>query len=382
MADLEFVAFDSTGKELESPQGLGDRYIAKKDAHFEEPITTDSTIDGRAIATDGTKLDLISVTSPVDLDAIAAAQGPGAVILMGNWDASTGLFPTSNFIGETWICNVAGPVDGVQFNTGDEVTALVDGASTTTYVGNWRQNRYNDTVTSVGGDTGDVTITESMISDFGIYLENADLDSLAKLNALVLDATITDIADQATAAQGALASTALQSTGWKRQQLGLIGSPSGSGAPSLSAFGPSGVCKAMAFAIGDSVYISGVVPHDALAGGTIFPIICWSTNGVSLNSVKWELSITFANGYNTTVFPANSVIAMEEAASGITWQHMTTLAGTGIGSIEIGGGFLAELKRVSNGGTDNLDTVYGLFSGFHYPTNKFDTLNKEPPFFV
>lgn len=382
MAELEFVGFDATGKEIEAPQGA-DTYVAKKAAKFEQPVSLNSTMDGRDIATDGTKLDLITVTAPVDLDAIAAAQGPGAVILMpGVWDASLNLFPVSTLVGETWICSTAGWVDGVQFKLNDRVTALINNAGTSTYVGNWIQTRYNDSVISVAGKAGAVILEEADISDLQAYLLPSSVDALTKLNALVLDATLGDAADFATAAQGVLASSALQSIGWKRQMAALIGATIGSGTPSLAPFGPSGVSQAKAFAIGDSVYVASMVPHDALGGGSLFPVMSWSTNGNSVNSVKWEISHTFANGYNTTTFPANSVITLEEAASGIAWQHMTSLGGSGVPGIEIGGACIAEIKRISNGGTDNLDIVFGLFSGFHYPTNKFDTLNKEPPFFV
>lgn len=210
MADLEIVGFDDVGKELESPQGVSDRYVAKKPVHLFDELTTDSTMDGRDIATDGTKLDLITVTAPVDLDAIAAAQGPGAVILVGSWDASTGLFPVSTLIGETWICNQAGAADGIQFEVNDRVTALINNASTFTYFNNWIKTQYSDAVTSVAGKTGVVVLEEADISDLGTYLDAVAIDSLAKLNALVLDATLGDVADFATAAQGVLAATAMQ----------------------------------------------------------------------------------------------------------------------------------------------------------------------------
>ena len=70
MAELEFVGFDSTGKELEAPQGA-DTYVAKKAVNFEQAIITVS-VNGRNITDDGTKLDLITVTAPVNLDDIVA----------------------------------------------------------------------------------------------------------------------------------------------------------------------------------------------------------------------------------------------------------------------------------------------------------------------
>jgi hypothetical protein len=211
MAELEIVGFDSTGIELEAPQGA-DTYVAKKAVNFEQPVTTDSTIDGRDVDADGTKLDFITITQPVDLDELEAAVDAlnAAIVLKGTWDASVGTFPTSTVAGETWICDVAGLVDGVQFEINDRVTAIVDGASTTVYTGEWLKQSYTDLVLSVAGKTGVVTLAEADITDLQAYLTAVDIDSLAELNALVLDATLGDSSDFATAAQGALAATATQ----------------------------------------------------------------------------------------------------------------------------------------------------------------------------
>jgi len=52
MADREFIALNEAGPNLEAPQA-GDRYIANRDVHLTQPLTTDSTIDGRDVAADG-----------------------------------------------------------------------------------------------------------------------------------------------------------------------------------------------------------------------------------------------------------------------------------------------------------------------------------------
>ena len=54
------------------------------------------------------------------------------------------------------------------------------------------------------------THTESEISDFGTYVTAASINTLGGLNAIVLDATLGDASDFATAAQGTLAGTAIQ----------------------------------------------------------------------------------------------------------------------------------------------------------------------------
>ncbi len=212
MAELELVGFESSSDELKAPQGA-DSYVAKKAINFEQPVTTGSTIAGRDVAADGTKLDLVSVTQAVDLDTIEARVNAldTATVLKGLWDASIGTFPVSTVAGETWIISVAATVDAIVFNVGDRILAIVNGASTTTFIANWLKLDYTDQVMSVNGKVGAVVLVKGDIADLVDTLLDEDLDSLAKLNALVLDATLGDAADFASAAQGILAASALQS---------------------------------------------------------------------------------------------------------------------------------------------------------------------------
>jgi len=214
MATREIVALDAAADLLDSPQA-GDTYLAKVAAHFEAAITVDSTVDGRDVATDGTKLDgvataatddttanlalpkaggemsgnvtcaaaetfdgrdlsvdgtkldLVTVTQAVDLDAMETRQAAldAAVTLQGNWDASAGPFPTSTVAGETWRVSVGGTVDSVIFNVDDQITALVDSASAAVYAANWIKTDNTDAVTSVAGRIGAVVLVAADVTD-------------------------------------------------------------------------------------------------------------------------------------------------------------------------------------------------------------------------
>lgn len=215
MADREFVAYnpDTNPKSLETPQA-GNRYIAKRAVHLEAALTTDSTIDGQDVAAIGAKVAHLTVSQPVNLDTMESRIDAltAVVVLKGAWDASAGVFPASTLSGESWICSVAGMVGGVDFALNDRVIALVNAASATVYTGQWLKQAYTDVVLSVAGKVGAVVLTEADISDLQVYLLVTDIDTLAKLNAILSDATLGDASDFATAAQGVLAATALQTT--------------------------------------------------------------------------------------------------------------------------------------------------------------------------
>ncbi|MDX1489739.1 MAG: hypothetical protein R3332_00480 [Pseudohongiellaceae bacterium] len=127
-----------------------------------------------------TKLGYLSVTQPVDLDAMEerVAQLASATVLKGTWDASSGSFPTSTTAGETWIVSVAGTVDSVSFAVDDRILAIVDSASSSTFAANWHKLDYSDQVLTVAGKAGNVTLEQDDISG----LNTSDSPQLAGIN--------------------------------------------------------------------------------------------------------------------------------------------------------------------------------------------------------
>lgn len=117
---------------------------------------------------DETKLDHITVTQAVDLDAIETRVNAldAAVVLAGTWDASSGSFPGSGTAqaGESYIVSVGGTVDSVEFTANDRIVAITDNASAATYASNWHKLDYTDAVLSVAGRTGAVTLAAGDIA--------------------------------------------------------------------------------------------------------------------------------------------------------------------------------------------------------------------------
>ena len=60
---------------------------------------------------------------------------------------------------------------------------------------------------------------------------------------------------------------------------------------------------------------------------------------------------------------------------------MVTEDATGFTVPEVDSLILLELKRVTNGGTENTDTVFGLFVDLHYQTSMYATPNRSPSFY-
>ena len=188
-------------------------------------ISVTGTVDGRNVSADGTKLDYISVTQAVDLDQMEAdvAALANGMVYKGDWAASSGSFPASGSaqIGWFYYVSVAGTVNSVAFNVGDNIVAIADNASTTTFAGNWSKHDNTAAVQSVVGLTGSITKSSLLIA---LNVENgADVTDATNVTAAgaLMDSEVTNLAqvkafsssDYATAAQGTLAANALPQSG-------------------------------------------------------------------------------------------------------------------------------------------------------------------------
>lgn len=81
---------------------------------------------------------IINCLSPFYIDEIAVSwESPVVVQNVGNWDASTGSFPVGAFVGNRYTVSVAGDVEGITYNVGESITAIINDPSPTTLKGNW-----------------------------------------------------------------------------------------------------------------------------------------------------------------------------------------------------------------------------------------------------
>ena len=172
--------------------------------------------------------------------------------------------------------------------------------------------------------------------------------------------------------------------GWRDLRAPAVAAATGAGTPSLQNFGPTGggAIKQYRLAVGDSLYFAAHVDHDYAVGTTAFPHVHWTTNGTDVNTVKWQMTYVIAKGHNQAAFGTDTVITMEEAASGTAWQHMVTEDATGFSILEPDTLIICEVERITNGGSENADSVFLLFVDWHYQVQQYATLNRSPNFYA
>lgn len=134
-----------------------------------------------AIAMGGNKIgDLGAPTLGTDAvtkdyaDALIAAVS-GALVFKGSWDASAGTFPGGGTAktGAFYKVSVAGTANSKAFEVGDNIYAVADNASTTTYANNWLKIEGGISLTEIQAAIGFTfgslaalsSITASLISD-------------------------------------------------------------------------------------------------------------------------------------------------------------------------------------------------------------------------
>ena len=175
-------------------------------------------------------------------------------------------------------------------------------------------------------------------------------------------------------------------TGWKDllAPISLAGLPP-SAAPAMTDFVVGTVQRReMAFAIDDYVYVQPFhINHDAKPGGRAYLHVHWTTSGTQTNTVRWEFQIARALGHNQANFTQVTTSYVEQAAGGTAYRHRVAEVSDADVLIltEPDELILVTLKRVTNGGTNNTDTVFGLMVDLHYESDRHVTRNKSPDFY-
>jgi len=177
-----------------------------------------------------------------------------------------------------------------------------------------------------------------------------------------------------------------QAQGWKDMlsPLTAAGVPN-QNAPTLTDFTVgTNTRREYAFAVGDYIYVQPFhVNHDIAPGGAAYLHVHWTTDGTSTATVKWQFDIVRALGHQQANFAQSTAVTVEQAAAGTAYRHM-------VAEVDIADALtltepdeliLITLTRITNGGSNNSDTVFGLMVDLHYESDRDTTPNKAPDFY-
>jgi len=137
----------------------------------------------------------------------------------------------------------------------------------------------------------------------------------------------------------------------------------GGTAPTLAAFGPDGTVQCYDFSVNDFMYGSIVVPSDALSNADGVFSVDWTTDGTDTENVKWEIIYTIAQPGEA--FGSEVTLEIESAGPGVAWELVSDDSSAQT-LPEPSSVISFRLRRITNGGTDNADAVFGLSLNLSY----------------
>lgn len=142
---------------------------------------------------------------------------------------------------------------------------------------------------------------------------------------------------------------------------------------------------AYAFAVNDVCWIDFHIPHDYTIGTDIYIHTHWFPSGTNTNSVKWQYEYAYAKGHNQGAFnfATATTVTAEQSPPGTAYQHMVTetVAQTVTG-MEPDGILAVKMTRITNGATDNADTIFVQTLDVHYQSTNLATKNRSPSFYT
>ena len=157
-------------------------------------------------------------------------------------------------------------------------------------------------------------------------------------------------------------------------------------APSMTNFAVGTISRReYAFGLNDLLYVQPFhVNHDIFPGSLAYIHAHWTTNGTNTQPVRWEFQIARALGHDQANFTQVPTVFVQQAASGTPYRHMVSEVddADALVLVEPDELILVTVRRVTNGGTDNTDTVFGLMVDLHYQVDRHSTVNKAPNFFA
>lgn len=276
------------------------------------------------------------------VDTLAAVVS-GALVFKGAFDASAGSFPGGGTAqtGYFYRVSVAGTVNGVAFDVGDDIYAITNNASTSTYAGNWLL---------IEGVLSSAEIIAALSNGALAYAKIQNVSATDKVlgrqsagAGVIEEISCTSSGRSMIAAASAAAQTALLSA-----VVGDSGSGGTKGLVPAPGSGDAAAGKYLAAGGGFSVpptlaSTAAAIGYAAGAGGTVTQATSKST-GVTLNKPSGVITLNgaalasgaYVNFILTNSFiAANDLVLIDHTSTGTEGQYDVGTDFTSAGSVKV-----------------------------------------------
>jgi len=146
----------------------------------------------------------------------------------------------------------------------------------------------------------------------------------------------------------------------------------------------TGPFYAYLFAVDDECWMVYHLPHDYAPGTDIYLHVHWRPSGTSTNSVKWQYTYAIAKGHQQSQFSTTgTTITSEQTPEGTAWTHqISETAAISSSELEVDALIVVNIKRITNGGSENNDSIFVDTADVHYQSTNVATKNKAPNFYT
>lgn len=170
--------------------------------------------------------------------------------------------------------------------------------------------------------------------------------------------------------------------GWE-DITGTIETKGGGTDPTWSIIG-AGPFYAYKFAVNDECWMVYHVPHNYAPGTDIYFHVHWMPDGTDANSVKWQYTYSIAKGHQQSQFSVTgTTITSEQSPVGTAYTHqISETAAVSSTELEVDALIRVNIKRITNGGTDNGNGIFVDTADVHYQSTNVATKNKAPNFYT
>lgn len=171
---------------------------------------------------------------------------------------------------------------------------------------------------------------------------------------------------------------------WKDLLVPLVPPAAGLTIPVVTQIASSAI-SAPLWALNDQMWVFWHIQHDYALGTDIHFHVHWLADGTNVNTVKWQFTYYHAKGHGQAAFAlggGGTVVSATQASAGQYYHMIAETAGVSIAGLEPDSVIACEIKRVTNGGTDNTDNIFGFQADLHYLASEIGTRNKSPNFYI
>lgn len=171
---------------------------------------------------------------------------------------------------------------------------------------------------------------------------------------------------------------------WRDLLIALYPPAGGATVPVVTQIAASAISMPL-WQLDDELWVAWHIQHDYAIGTDVYMHVHWLADGTNVNTVRWEFTYYHAKGHGQAAFAlggAGTTVTATQASAGQYFHMIAETAAVTVSGLEPDSVILSRIRRITNGGTDNTDGIFGFQADLHYQAARVGTKNRTPDFYA